>query len=191
MMFTSRELKAFISVAEKKSVKLAADELNISSPAVCSMLKKLEGRINNKLFIFEKNRMTLTQYGERIYTLTNGHFHALKSLEANLKNNKKIIKVFVSKDLGFLSSFIINQFKKISIEVMLTSLIDKSTDVIINDITNQNIQPDNYNSILTQLKLYLVYDESSNSQDVFIHKDYSQLIKKIPLQNSSMKLKIN
>ncbi|MGF6190421.1 helix-turn-helix domain-containing protein [Serratia sp. 2723] len=177
-MFTSRELNTFICVSEKKSIKLAAEELNISSPAVCSMIKKLEGRINSKLFIFEKNEMMLTQYGERIYVLTKSHFHALKSLEKNIKENKKIIKIFISEDISFISSFIINNFKKKSIDIMITNIIDDSVDYVISDMPNISISHDNYETIFSSLNLYLVKDKNTTCKDIFIHKDYSQLLKK-------------
>ncbi|CAI0716645.1 LysR family transcriptional regulator [Serratia entomophila] len=175
-MFTSRELNTFISVAEKMSIKLAAEELNITSPAVCSMIKKLESRINNKLFVFENNKMILTQYGKRIYSLTEGHFHTLRSLEFKMRGDKDIIKVFICEELSFLSSFIANQFNKREKETILTTFIDDSTDLIINDESIIKIDPCNYNIVPTNLFLYLVNDVNSTSRDIFIHKEHAHLI---------------
>ncbi|BEM58650.1 hypothetical protein SME22J_25110 [Serratia marcescens] len=176
-MFTSRELNTFISVAEKMSIKLAAEELNITSPAVCSMIKKLESRINNKLFIFEHNKMILTQYGKRIYSLTEGHFHTLRSLELKMRGDKDIIKVFICEELSFLSSFITNQFNKIEKEIILTTLIDDSTDLIINDVSIIKIDDCDYSTVPANLYLYLANDVNSKCKDIFIHKDHAHLIK--------------
>lgn len=176
-MFTSRELNTFISVAEKMSIKLAAEELNITSPAVCSMIKKLENRVNNKLFIFENNKMILTQYGKRIYSLTKGHFHTLKAVELKIREDKDIIKVFICEELSFLSSFITNQFKKIEKETILTTLIDDSTDVIINDVSIITIDTYDYSTIPANLYLYIATDANSKCKDIFIHKDHAHLIK--------------
>ncbi len=188
-MFTSRELNTFISVAEKMSIKLAAEDLNITSPAVCSMIKKLERRIDNKLFVFENNKMILTQYGKRIYSLTEGHFHTLRSLEIKMKNNKDIIKIFISAEYLFLSPFIINQFKKKSIEIILTSIADDSTDIIIDNRTHNNLASCEYNSVVSELFFYLVYDKKTICKDVFIHNDYTHLINRIFLEDTIALLK--
>ncbi|CAI0975946.1 MULTISPECIES: LysR family transcriptional regulator [Serratia] len=188
-MFTSRELNTFISVAEKMSIKLAAEDLNITSPAVCSMIKKLERRIDNKLFIFENNKMILTQYGKRIYSLTEGHFHTLKSLEDKMKNNKEIIKIFISSEYLFLSPFITNQFKKKSIEIILTSVADESTDIIIDDTHNGSIEHCEYHSMVSELFFYLIYDKNNTCKDVFIHSEYAHLINKFILEKTIDKLK--
>ncbi|ANS43568.1 helix-turn-helix domain-containing protein [Serratia inhibens] len=188
-MFTSRELNTFISVAEKMSIKLAAEELNITSPAVCSMIKKLERRIDNKLFIFENNKMILTKYGERIYSLTESHFHTLKSLEIKMKNKKDIIKIFISPEYLFLSSFITNQFKKKSIETILTSITDDSTDIIIDNKTHNNLASCEYNSIVSDLFFYLIYDKKIICKDVLVHNDYIHLINKFIQEETLEKLK--
>lgn len=176
-MFTSRELNTFISVAERLSIKLAAEELNITSPAVCSMIKKLESRINNKLFIFEHNKMALTEYGKRIYALTKGHFHTLKSLELKIRGDKAIIKVYICKEFTFLSAFIINQFDKREIETILTTLIDDSTDLIISDEPIIKIDSRYYKTANVNLFLYLVHDTNLRIKDIFVHKEHAHLMK--------------
>lgn len=176
-MFTSRELNTFISVAEKLSIKLAAEDLNITSPAVCSMIKKLEGRINNKLFIFEHNKMALTEYGKRIYSLTKGHFHTLRSLESKMRGDKDIIKVFICEEFTFLSSFIINQFDKIDKETIFTTSIDDSTDLIISHDPIIKIDSCYYKTANVNLFFYLVHDANLKINDIFIHKDHTHLIK--------------
>jgi DNA-binding Lrp family transcriptional regulator len=188
-MFTSRELNTFIAVAEKMSIKLAAEELNITSPAVCSMVKKLEQRIGHKLFIFGNNKMTLTKYGERIYSLTESHFHTLKSLEAKMKNNKDIMKIFIAPEYLFLSQFIINKFKKKSIDIMLTSIVDDSNDIIIDNKIHNNLTSFEYENIISYLFFYVVYDNENTCKDVFIHSDYSHLINELHLGDIIEKLK--
>lgn len=181
-MFTSREFNTFIRVAEKMSIKLAAQDLNITPPAVCSMIKKLERRIDNKLFIFENNKMILTKYGERIYSLTESHFHTLKSLEVKMKRNKEIIKIFLIPEYLFLSPFITNRFKMISIEIILTSIIDDSTDIIIDNKTHSNLPFPYYNLIVSHLSFYLAHDKKNTCNDIYIHKDHAHLINHYTLE---------
>lgn len=188
-MFTSRELNTFINVAEKMSIKLAAEALNITSPAVCSMIKKLEQRVGHKLFVFGNNKMTLTKYGERIYSLTESHFHTLKSLEGKVKNNKDIMKVFIAHEYLFLSPFIINQFKKKSIDIMLTSIVDDSNDIIIDARIHNDLTSFEYESIVSHLFFYVAYDKKNICKDVFIHREYAHLINEFYLGGIMEKLK--
>lgn len=188
-MFTSRELNTFINVAEKMSIKLAAEELNITSPAVCSMIKKLEQRIGHKLFAFRDNKMTLTKYGERIYSLTESHFHTLKSLERKVKDNKDIMKVFIADEYLFLSQFIINQFKKKSIDIILTSVIDDSNDIVIDTRIHNNLTSYEYENIVSYLFFYVAHDKKNICKDIFIHKEYAHLINEFYLGGIMEKLK--
>ncbi len=188
-MFTSREFNTFINVAEKMSIKLAAEELNITSPAVCSMIKKLEQRIGHKLFFLENNRMTLTKYGERIYSLTESHFHTLKSLEAKMKSNKEIMKIFIAPEYLFLSHHIINKLKKKSIDIILTSIIDDSNDIVIDCKANNILTPFEYNNIVSHLFFYVAYDKKNTCEDVFIHSDHAHLINELYRDDIIQKLK--
>ncbi|WP_260480589.1 LysR family transcriptional regulator [Enterobacter sp. WCHEn045836] len=175
-MLTSRELKTFISVAEKMSIKLAAEELNITPPAVCSMIKKFESRINNRLFIFENNKMVLTQYGERIYSLTKMHYHTLKAIECSIKSDRESIKVFINDEFRFLSSFIESQFKIREREIILTPDIDESTDLIINNVQLLETDVHNYNVFCSSVILYLVQAEVPMHRDIFIYKGHAHLM---------------
>lgn len=57
----------FISVVENLSFSKAADELNISQPAVTRHIKELEGRYHITLFERKGNKIYLTPAGEKVY----------------------------------------------------------------------------------------------------------------------------
>ena len=42
--------KVFITIAKNKNITKAANELNISQPAISKMLKTMEGQIGKKLY---------------------------------------------------------------------------------------------------------------------------------------------
>ncbi len=69
----------YISVAEKLSISKAANELNISQPAVTRHIKELEERYKTNLLERKGNKIYLTQAGEKIY-------NALKEIEQKYRN---------------------------------------------------------------------------------------------------------
>ncbi len=57
----------FIAVAEKLSISKAANELNISQPAVTRHIKELEDRYKTNLLERKGNKIYLTKAGEKVY----------------------------------------------------------------------------------------------------------------------------
>ena len=57
----------FMSVAEKLSFSKAANDLNISQPAVTRHIKELEERYKTNLFERKGNKIYLTKAGEKVY----------------------------------------------------------------------------------------------------------------------------
>ena len=55
--------KVFITIAKNKNITKAANELNISQPAISKMLKTMEGQIGKKLFIRENKGVVLSKEG--------------------------------------------------------------------------------------------------------------------------------
>jgi DNA-binding transcriptional LysR family regulator len=62
-----RLLKAFITLAETKSYRLAAEALFITQPALTKQIQALERIIEMKLFIRGRNGAKLTYIGEKIF----------------------------------------------------------------------------------------------------------------------------
>jgi len=59
--------KLFISVAENLSFSKAADDMNISQPAVTRHIRELEERYHISLFERKGNKIYLTKPGEKVY----------------------------------------------------------------------------------------------------------------------------
>jgi len=57
----------FMSVAENQSFSKAANDLNISQPAVTRHIKELEERYKTNLFERKSNKIYLTKAGEKVY----------------------------------------------------------------------------------------------------------------------------
>jgi DNA-binding transcriptional LysR family regulator len=65
--FDLKQLRSFLAVAEKLSFRQAAEELFISQPALSRHIAQLEAVLECKLFVRDKNRVTLTASGESLY----------------------------------------------------------------------------------------------------------------------------
>lgn len=71
--------KVFLAVAEQLSFSKAAEEMNISQPAVTKHIKELESRYNLNLFERRGNKIYLTQAGKIVY-------NSLKSIAQQYRN---------------------------------------------------------------------------------------------------------
>lgn len=76
----------FEAVARLMRVNLAARELNISPSAVSQQVKLLEEQLGVTLYRRVKNRLVLTEEGERLYSLT---AHSLRSLQNSVERVAK------------------------------------------------------------------------------------------------------
>lgn len=114
-MFLSRELKSFISVAEEKSIKVAAERLNLSPPAVSSMLKKLENRLEIKLFKYRNGTMEMSFEAMMLYKELSSHYYDLRKIESEITRKNKNINIFLDKDLYFLVDIISCYFMGVGI----------------------------------------------------------------------------
>lgn len=68
-MITDFRLQVFVTVARELSFTRAAEELNISQPAITKHIKELEKMLSVALFRRGRNRITLTEDGERLLPL--------------------------------------------------------------------------------------------------------------------------
>ena len=73
--------KVFITIAKNKNITKAANELNISQPAISKMLKTMEGQIGKKLFIRENKGVALSKEGIELYNLISNEIHNIIKAE--------------------------------------------------------------------------------------------------------------
>lgn len=73
--------KIFITIAKNKNITKAANELNISQPAISKMLKTMEGQIGRKLFIRENKGVALSKEGIELYNLISNEIHNIIKAE--------------------------------------------------------------------------------------------------------------
>ncbi|GAB6991155.1 LysR family transcriptional regulator [Paenibacillus pini] len=81
-------LRLFYQVADKGSVTLASEALNISQPAVTSQIKKLERELDLKLWTSSGRGVVLTEAGKRLAAEANRLFAMEAEIEDTLQQLK-------------------------------------------------------------------------------------------------------
>lgn len=94
-------LFAFEVAARRKSFTAAADELNVSQPAVSKTIRLLEEATGLKLFVREHNRLELTANGARLYREVQESFDHLHMVIASLQRERVSDLVRVSFSASF------------------------------------------------------------------------------------------
>lgn len=129
--------KVFITIAKNKNITKAANELNISQPAISKMLKTMEGQIGKKLFIRENKGVILSKEGTELYNLISNEINNILRAENTF------------------SRIISNNEIKIAIhKIILNYFIDsKKFDNLFNKYNNISfLDVSNYDFINSQLK---------------------------------------
>lgn len=102
--------KVFYVIAKNKNITKAANELNISQPAISRMLKTMEEQLNTKLFIRKTKGVILTQEGNELYNLISNEINNIINAENDFSKliNNKSIKIAVDKSI---LNYLINEHK--------------------------------------------------------------------------------
>lgn len=91
--------KIFYVIAKNKNITKAANELNISQPAISRMLKTMEDQMNTKLFIRQSKGVILTHEGNELYNLISNEIMNIIKAGNDFSKliNNKTIKIAVNK----------------------------------------------------------------------------------------------
>ena len=172
--------KVFITIAKNKNITKAANELNISQPAISKMLKTMEGQIGKKLFIRENKGVVLSKEGIELYNLISNEINNIIKAEnvfsRIISNNEIKIAIHPTVLNYFINTKKIdNLFNKYSnISFMDTSNFDLLNSQLKNGIIDSAfiIEPTNYkfddNLIFKTLKTFhLCMVSNEPSSEIF------------------------
>ena len=79
-------LRVFYQVAKNEQISKAAENLNVSQPAISQQIKTLEDQIGFKLFSRSKKGVKLTQEAEEIFAYCKNIFAQVESINHTLQN---------------------------------------------------------------------------------------------------------
>ena len=92
--------KIFYIIAKNKNITKAANELNISQPAISRVLKTMEDQMNIKLFIRKNKGVILTPEGNELYRLIEKNIRDILKAENDFSKiiNDKNLKIAINKN---------------------------------------------------------------------------------------------
>jgi LysR family transcriptional regulator, transcriptional activator of the cysJI operon len=85
------QLRTFAAVAKNLHFTRAAEDLNLSQPAVSQQIKSLETEIGESLFLREKDGICLTQAGKTMYEHANKILDIADELKLEVSENKDVL----------------------------------------------------------------------------------------------------
>jgi DNA-binding transcriptional LysR family regulator len=191
MHYTLHQLQIFIKIVQTKSITKAAEELNLTQPAVSIQLKKLQDQFDIPLTEVIGRQLYITHFGKEIAITAQKVLDEVETINYKSKTFKGILsgKLMVSVvSTGkyvmpyFLSDFL-NQNKGIDLIMDVTnkSKVVKSLENNEVDFALVSILPDDIqlqSEILLENKLYLIGNQNAVSQ---IQNNYSNLFDEYPL----------
>jgi len=162
MNFT--QIRSFNAVAELGSFTAAAKKLNVSQSAISEQIRDAESRFKIKLFLRKGNGISLTEYGKKLFDITNGindiHEQAINLLGSakNLTSGTLRIGTVAPVHLMSLVKKFSSKYPKVNLsiffgnsEVTLNKLKKKEIDIgILADISDED---DIYSKPLVRDKL--------------------------------------
>ena len=129
MNYTLHQFKIFQKVVEYSSVYKAAEELYMTQPAVSIQLKKFQEQFKFPLFELKGRRITITEYGKKIYEIVCEILEKTHQLQYNYQELDNTISgklTIASASTGmyvipyFVSEFL-NQYPNIEIKLDFTN----------------------------------------------------------------------
>jgi LysR family transcriptional regulator, transcriptional activator of the cysJI operon len=138
------QLRTFSTVAKNLHFTRAAEELNLSQPAVSHHIKSLEDEIGEPLFLRNKDGIWLTKAGHTMYEhatkildIADEMRLEIKDTQANLSG--KIVLGAVTRGLGNPISLFYQDFKKVYRDIELVMQTAQKLDDIVEEVRNGNI----------------------------------------------------
>ena len=191
MHYTLHQLQIFLKIVQTKSITKAAEELNLTQPAVSIQLKKLQDQFDIPLTEVIGRQLYITHFGNEIAITAQKVLDEVETITYKSKTFKGILsgKLMVSVvSTGkyvmpyFLCDFL-NQNKGIDLIMDVTnkSKVVKSLENNEVDFALVSILPDDIqlqSEILLDNKLYLIGNHNAVSQ---IQNNYSNLFDEYPL----------
>ncbi|MBV9897017.1 MAG: LysR family transcriptional regulator, partial [Chloroflexi bacterium] len=128
-------LHTFATVARERSFTRAAQNLNLSQPAVSAHIRALEGYYGAKLFETRQRRTCLTTAGEALLAYTERVFHLLDEadqvLDATRAGQSGVLRFGASTTLGnYLLPRVLGGYAHGHSAVSLETVVGTSADVL-------------------------------------------------------------
>lgn len=193
--------KVFYVIAKNKNITKAANELNISQPAISRMLKTMEDQINTKLFIRKTKGVILTNEGKELYRLIADNIDNIMKSEISFSKiiNNKTLKIAGNK--SYINYLIANnKLDNIFNSDLSINIIDTNNFDLLNSQLSSNLidfafisEPNNYKfndelvfKALNEFHLVYASKKSDNKSIVIFNNKKFIDLSKIYLQSKNI-----
>lgn len=138
------QLRTFSSVAKNLHFTRAAEELNLSQPAVSHQIKSLETEIGEPLFLRDKEGVLLTKAGQTMYEHATKILDIADEMRQEVKENEnilsgKIILGVATRGLGNPFPLFYKEFKKVYQNIDIVFQNEYKLEHIVEKIREGNI----------------------------------------------------
>ncbi len=168
MNYTFHQLKVFIAVVENKSVTKAAQELNMTQPAVSIQLKNLQDQFDIPLTEVVGRKLYVTGFGYELYAIAGKVVEELANINYRTQSFKGMLsgklKISVASTGKYVMPYYLKGFLKLYPDIDLVMDVTNKTHVIKSIANNEvdfalvSVLPDNLDieqEVLLPNKLYL------------------------------------
>lgn len=112
-----KQLEAFYLVVKRNSITLAAEELNVTQPAVTIQVKSLEKALNLKLLHQVGKKVRLTEAGDLLYQYAEKIFDLVSDADEKMRDFKKLLrgtlKIGTTKHYArYIMPYLLSEFQK-------------------------------------------------------------------------------
>ena len=122
------ELHAFNIASKHGSLTKAAQQLNLTQPALSQKIKRLEAFVGEPLFLRQNRGVKLTEAGQVLHKATRQSISDIQGIFEQVQARKSIKRVRISTDFAFASHWLIPRLAK---------LRDRFQDLDIQVVTSQ------------------------------------------------------
>ena len=138
------ELNLFLIAAEFENFSKAANQLNLTQPAISMQIRNLEKKLDVSLFMRAGRSLALTEHGKSLIPLAREMVNRAKQIEEEIQSMKGDVvghlKIGCSTSTGkYILPFLAAQFRQQHPRVQM-SIYTHSRDIVLEKLTNSQIQ---------------------------------------------------
>lgn len=130
MNYTFHQLKVFMAVVEKESITRAAEELNMTQPAVSIQLKNLQDQFDIPLTEIVGRKLYITEFGRELYQIAANILQEVTNIEYRTKSFKGMLSGKLRLSVASTGKYVIPHY--------LRGFLQQHPDIdLIIDVTNK------------------------------------------------------
>ncbi|KLN59932.1 hypothetical protein WH96_14520 [Kiloniella spongiae] len=159
------ELHAFDAASRLGSLTKAAEQLNITQPALSQKIKRLESFVGEPLFLRQNRGVKLTPTGKALFEATHTNLQSLRDIFENIEGRKSTKQVRISTDFAFAGHWLVprlanlrNDLQGLDIQVFTSQTPNNpltfQSDLIIS--LKRSPPPDTRNHILFEEEVFAI-----------------------------------